>query len=52
VELEMELLAIGEVAMKLDAVRPGQRVTARGFLANRSRRSRRVVLHVNEFEID
>jgi primosomal replication protein N len=52
VDLEIELVAIGGVAVKLDAVLPGQRLTARGFLANRSRRSRRVVLHVNEFEID
>jgi primosomal replication protein N len=50
--VEIELLAIGEVAIKLDAVLPGRRITATGFLANRSRRSRRVVLHVNEFEID
>ena len=50
--MEIELLAIGEVAIKLDAVLPGHRITATGFLANRSRRSRRVVLHVNEFEID
>jgi len=50
--VEIELLAIGEVAMRLDAVLPGHRITATGFLANRSRRSRRVVLHVNEFEID
>ena len=45
-------MAIGALAVKLDAVLPGQRITASGFLANRSRRSRRVVLHVNEFEID
>ena len=50
--LEIEIVAIGEVATRLAAVLPGQRLTATGFLAKRSRRSRRVVLHVNEFEID
>jgi primosomal replication protein N len=50
--VEIELLAIGEMALKLDAVLPGRKIRASGFLANRSRRSRRVVLHVNEFEID
>ena len=50
--VEIELLAFGEVALRLDKVQPGQRMNASGFLANRSRRSRRVVLHVNEFEID
>jgi primosomal replication protein N len=50
--VEIELVAIGEVARRLDAVLPGHRITVTGFLANRSRRSRRVVLHVNEFEID
>ena len=50
--VEIELVAIGVLAVKLDAVLPGQRITASGFLANRNRRSRRVVLHVNEFEID
>jgi len=50
--VEIELVAIGTLAVKLDTVQPGQRITASGFLANRSRRSRRVVLHVNELEID
>ena len=50
--VEIEVVGIGEMAMQLDAVLPGQRLTATGFLAMRSRRSRRVVLHVNEFEIE
>ena len=50
--LEIEVVGIGEVATRLDAILPGQRITATGFLVKRSRRSRRVVLHVNEFEID
>ena len=52
VALEIEMVAIGEVAIKLDAVSAGRWLTATGFLAHPSRRSRRVVLHVNEFEID
>jgi primosomal replication protein N len=52
VDLEIEATAIGEVAQRLDGVLPGQALRLSGFLAKRSRRSRRVVLHVNEFEIE
>jgi primosomal replication protein N len=33
-------------------VEQGRTLTVRGFLANRSRRSTRAVLHVNEFELE
>lgn len=52
VELEVQAVAIGEVAQKLAALPVGQALTLTGFLANRNRRSAQVVLHVNEFEID
>jgi primosomal replication protein N len=52
VELEALAVAIGEVAQRLAALPEGQRLTLTGFLANRSRRSTQVVLHVNEFEIE
>ncbi len=52
VEATVEAVAIGEVAQRLDRLAPGQAVSVTGFLANRSRRSTRVVLHVNEFAID
>jgi primosomal replication protein N len=51
-ELEIEAVAVGELALKLNALQPGQRLTATGFLTRRSRRSRRVVLHLNEVQID
>jgi primosomal replication protein N len=52
VELEALAVAIGEVAQRLAALPEGQTLTLTGFLANRSRRSTQVVLHVNEFEIE
>jgi primosomal replication protein N len=52
VDLSIEAIAIGNVALELDRVEPGTTLTARGFLANRSRRSTRAVLHVNGFELE
>jgi primosomal replication protein N len=52
VELEMQAVAIGAVAQRLAALPDGQALALTGFLANRSRRSIQVVLHVNEFEIE
>jgi primosomal replication protein N len=52
VDLTIEALAIGKVALELDRVEQGRTLTVRGFLTNRSRRSTRAVLHVNEFELE
>jgi primosomal replication protein N len=52
VDLTIEAVAIGNVALALDRVEQGRTLTVRGFLANRSRRSTRAVLHVNEFELE
>jgi len=52
VQASMEAVALGPLAQRMDRVQIGQGVRVTGFLANRSRRSRRVVLHVNEFEIE
>jgi primosomal replication protein N len=52
VDLTIEAVAIGKVAQALDRVQPGRMLTVRGFLANRSRRSTRAVLHVKEFELE
>jgi primosomal replication protein N len=52
VELEAQAVAIGEVAQRLAALPEGRNVILSGFLANRSRRSTQVVLHVNEFEME
>jgi primosomal replication protein N len=52
VELEVQAVAVGEIAQRLAALPAGQALTLRGFLANRNRRSTQLVLHVNEFEIE
>ena len=52
VALQIDVIAVGALAQPMDRLQIGQPVSVRGFLANRSRRSRRVMLHVNEFEID
>ena len=50
VKVIVDAVAIGELARRMDALLPGRNVTVAGFLANRSRRSTRVILHINEFE--
>jgi len=50
--LEIDAMAMGDVAQRMSAVQAGQTVRLAGFLASRSRLSTRVVLHVNQFEID
>lgn len=50
VKATIDAVAIGELARRMDALHSGCRVTVTGFLANRSRRSTRVILHINEFE--
>ena len=52
VSLEIDAIAIGDVALKLDKVGLNKIVRVQGFLANRSKRSRRAMLHVNEFDIE
>ncbi|MCW5621681.1 MAG: primosomal replication protein N [Burkholderiales bacterium] len=50
VKATVDAVVIGELARSMDALAPGDCVTVTGFLANRSRRSTRVILHINEFE--
>ena len=52
VQATIDAVALGMLAQCMDGVQIGQSVRVSGFLANRSRRSTRVVLHVNEFEIE
>jgi primosomal replication protein N len=52
VQASLEAVALGALAQRMDRLRVGQAIRVTGFLANRSRRSARVVLHVNEFEIE
>jgi primosomal replication protein N len=50
VKFEIDAMAAGETAKRMDSLRPGQRVRLQGFLCTRSRLSTRIVLHVNQFE--
>ncbi len=52
VSFELEAMAVGEVAQRLDAAQAGRSVRLQGFLASRSRLSARLVLHVNQFEFE
>lgn len=52
VQATVDAVVLGELAREMDRLKVGQVITVTGFLANRSRRSTRVVLHVNEFESD
>jgi primosomal replication protein N len=52
VKFEIDAMAAGETAQRMDALRPGQRVRLHGFLSTRSRLSTRIVLHVNQFEFE
>ena len=52
VQATVDAVALGPLAQRMDRVQIGQGIRVTGFLANRSRRSSRVVLHVNQFEIE
>jgi primosomal replication protein N len=52
VELDLPAIAIGTLAQQLAAALPPGEVIARGFLAQRSRRSAEIVLHANTIEFD
>jgi len=52
VGFEVEAMAVGDVARRMDTLQAGRKVRLRGFLASRSRLSTRLVLHVNQFEFD
>ena len=51
-QFEFDAIAMGEVALRLARIDLGTRLDLTGFLAPRSRRSRRLVLHINEFGLD
>jgi primosomal replication protein N len=52
VSFEVDAMAVGETAQRMNALEAGQRVRLQGFLASRSRLSTRVVLHVNQFAFE
>ena len=49
--LALDCIVIGDQAKELERVSSGSDVRLTGFLANRSSKSRWVVLHVNEFQL-
>ncbi len=51
VAVELECIAIGDQAQMLEQISPGVELELRGFLANRSKKSRWIVFHINEFEL-
>jgi len=50
VKLELQAVAIGELAQMLSAATPGAKVSVTGFMAAKSARSRSPVLHLNNIE--
>ena len=50
VSVEMQAVAVGDLAGVLAAAKPGAAVRISGFLAARSLRSRSPVLHLNTIE--
>ncbi|WP_164521447.1 primosomal replication protein N [Iodobacter ciconiae] len=52
VECEVAMMALGDIAAKLDPVQIGQRLASKGFIAAKSNRYRNeLVLHLEEFEL-
>jgi len=50
VGFEIDAMAVGEMAQRMDVLQAGSKVRLAGFLASRSKLSTRIVLHVNQFE--
>jgi primosomal replication protein N len=50
VAFEIDAMAVGETAQRMDVLQAGSKVRLAGFLASRSKLSTRIVLHVNQFE--
>ena len=49
-DFELEAIAVGEAAQRLDRQALGTALEIDGFLAPRSRRSRTLMLHITEFK--
>jgi primosomal replication protein N len=49
-DFELEAIAVGEAARRLDRQALGTELEIEGFLAPRSRRSRTLILHITEFK--
>ena len=51
-DFELEAIALGDAALRIERLALGTKLELTGFIAPRSRRSRRLVLHINEFTLD
>ena len=49
-DFEMDAIAVGDAAQRLDRQALGADLDVEGFLAPRSRRSRNLILHITEFK--
>lgn len=50
VAVTVPFVAVGDISLMIAAASLGARVAARGFVAASSRKSKKLVLHVNEIE--
>jgi primosomal replication protein N len=50
VELELNVMAAGPLALQLDQLALGQTVRAKGFLAPRRKLAKSLVFHITEFD--
>jgi len=51
VECEMNVVAMGDLAVKSQGIKAGAQIKASGFLAKRSLKSTQLVMHINILEI-
>jgi primosomal replication protein N len=51
VECEVPAIALGEQSLELNILPLGQKLVLEGFVARKSRRSAKLILHVNRFEL-
>lgn len=51
VELEMDGLAVADVAKAMSGIESGTRVKLEGFLAARSAKNKEIVFHATHFEL-
>ncbi|HEX9392601.1 MAG TPA: primosomal replication protein N [Usitatibacteraceae bacterium] len=51
VEIEINAVAFGEVAEALDALKPDDNVSLKGFLSRKNRFSPAPILHITQFKI-
>ncbi len=50
VEVEMKMVAFGEVAQALQGVKEGDKISVKGFLARKNRFSEMPILHITQFK--